>query len=168
MLPVFDSVIRVMGESEKPLINEYSMTNANLAWDVLYHLAVNHAHLHPLIEVNDEITRVPHKVMQELATACFSDYDDLVAVPETFESITINEAYNSFDLQNSDAGASFCRIISISPAENAGFAVTVGLFDDENEEMTASYSFVVVENTYASMISDPLFYYTIDSVVPAN
>ncbi len=168
MLPVFDSVIRAASNEESNWNEKYSSTNPALAWNVLYHLAVNFGEKHPLVEVKDDAMKVPYQAMQEFATACFADYDDLVAPPAEFEPVRFDKEWNAFFLQMSDIGDSYCRIDSITPASEGKYNLKVSLVGGEDDEIISTRSFVVVPNTFATMISEPLYHYSVESVSAAQ
>lgn len=169
MLPIFDSVIRVIFSGDRDMnIKNYSSKNANLTWSILYHIAVNHGDLHPLIKVDNDAMHVPSKTMQEFASACFADYQDLVSPPRSFEAIKFNNAWNSYDLQLSDSGPSYCKVLQTNPLGEGTYSVNVGFYDDEEEPLSATFVFIVKPNPYAKNISDALFSYSVESVKRLN
>jgi hypothetical protein len=165
MLPVFDSVMRTLYPEDRSINkNNYSSKNKNLVWSILYHLAVNYGHEHPLIKVKGDKLHVPYKTMQELATGCFADYDDLIAPPRTFQAVSFNNALNSYELALSDSGLSFAKILNSTPLANNTYEVKVGFFEEEEDKPFATYQFTIVPNAYAKMVADAKFHYAIKSV----
>jgi hypothetical protein len=166
MLPVFDSVIRVIISGDAATnANNFTSKNTRLLWSILYHIAINHGNLHSLIKVDNNAMHVPVKTMQEFATACFADYEDLAAPPESFEAISYNQELDSYDLQLSDSGPSYCKILQVKDLGTERYAVSVGFYEEDgvNTAPAALYEFIVKPNSYAKFIAEPLFNYSIES-----
>ena len=165
MLPVFDSVMRTLHEEDKTINkSNYSSKNKKLVWSILYHLAVNFGHEHSMIKAKGNKMHVPYKVMQELATGCFADYDDLIAPPKTFQAVSFNNDWNRYELALSDAGCSYSKIMSSTPLANNTYQVEVGFFGEEEDKPFATYLFTIVPNSYAKIVSDAKFHYAVKSV----
>lgn len=157
MEPIYDSLIRAMEESK----NGYKPKDQTFFWDTLYLVAVNYGLQHPLVEQDEFETKVPRKVMQEYASACFLDYDDLLEFPEE-SSIQYSEDFDAYILPLSDRGDTYTEIDNIIKNEE-GFVVTVHYKDKKN--VIATYEVSMVDNPYASGISNPNFYYTVKDIV---
>ncbi len=163
MLPVFDSIIRSTAEQKSIPTDKFLSTNKELAWDILYHLCVNFGEQYPQIEIQEDKMKVPYKAMQEFATACFADYEDLAAVPAGVEHITYSKEWNAFMLAMSDRGATTCSIVGVEP-DGDKFKVKVNLNDDETGEVLDAREFIIVPNTFASGITDPAFFFSVAEV----
>lgn len=90
MVPVFDSIARYLVEED----GIYDAKDSTCFWTVLYLLANNYGATDSLVTAVDGGLRFPKKLMQEYATACFSDYEDLLELPEGF-TIEYDENYDA-------------------------------------------------------------------------
>ncbi len=168
MLPVFDSIIRVTHEKKSIPADRYLSSNPELVWNILYHLCVNFGQNNPLVELQEDRMKVPSKVMQEFATACFADFEDLVAVPTGFEQITFSKELNAYMLAMSDMGATSCSIIEVKPCDNDSFKVRVNLIEDETSEDLDSRDFLIVPNRHIEGTTDSSFYFSVAEVNEAK
>lgn len=151
MEPVFDSLIRAMNETG----SKYAPRDQEYFWSTLYLMGVNYGGNNSLVEKEEFEYKVPRKVMQEYASACFLDYDDLLDFPEEC-SIQYSEDYDAYILQLSDKGDLEVKVTSIEESKE-GYLVTV--------TASGTYQFTIVDNPYASGIADPAFYYTVKDCV---
>lgn len=157
MEPIFDSLIRATietGSKYAPRDNEYF-------WYTLYLIGVNYGGNNPLVEKEEFEYRVPRKLMQEYASASFLDYDDLLEFPEEF-SVQYSEDYDAYILPLSDKGDDH---IEIKKIVKKGKERMVTVVTKEQKEVTGSYQFTIVDNPYASGITDPEFYYTVKDLI---
>lgn len=168
MLPVFDSIIRSTPEQKSIPTEKFLSTNQELTWDILYHLCVNFGEQYPQIEIQEDKMKVPYKAMQEFATACFADYEDLAAVPAGVEHINYSKEWNAFMLAMSDRGATTCGIAGVEPEGDEKFKVKVNLTDDETGEVLDAREFIIVPNAFASGTTDPAFFFSVAEVKEAR
>lgn len=156
MLPVLDSIIRASNEGG----GAYAPKDAPYFWSVLYLVAANYGQQLGITESTDDgRIAVRRQAVQEIATACFKDYSDLLELPENV-SVEYDESLDSYVFALSDMSEEFSTIVS---AENAGDAVKVTVsFGTEAE--SESWVFEIVDNSYTEGISQPVYYYSVRSV----
>ena len=160
MLPMLDSILRTMGvEGEM----QYAPRDPAFFWSVLYLMGENWGEVHPLVKKDGDEVVVPRQVMQEFAAAAFLDYDDLLEVPENFaESLRYDEGMDAYSLAPSDMDELEGKMDSALVLADGRIQVVAGLYDLEGQELGA-VAFVLSANPYASGISDPIFYYSVEN-----
>ena len=159
MQPVFDSIIRSMRAQPEDK-QRYDSADPDFFWSVLYHLCTNFAKRHPLVEETDGQYRVPRKVMQEFASACFGEYNDLLELPAE-SGIVYDESRDAYLAGMSDMGDSYTQIVSYEMEGEEQYALQIDLLTSGEEVPLATYHFIVTANPYIDGISDPIFYYTV-------
>lgn len=164
MLPAMDSIVRAMGVTGDA--REYRPRDPECFWPVLYLMAMNWESEHPLTSVDGDRLIVPRKLMQELASAAFFDYDDLLAdVPSGFsEAAVYDEALDAYRLALSDAGDSYTEIESFEKHADGSLGVTVGMYAGR-EEYLGGIRFTLRDNPYVSGITQPTYYYSVSDAV---
>lgn len=152
MLPVFDSVICVMGE------DGYKPTDKTFFWTTLYLMAVNFEN-DKIEAVEDGQLKVPRQVMQEYATAFFKDYSDLLEIPkELSDIIKYDESWDAYMVNASDRGESFTEIVNYT-AEGENIQVITELKD--RDTVYGTYTFTLITNPYLDAFAAPVYYYTV-------
>jgi hypothetical protein len=155
MTPVFDALIRAMKETG----GAYAPKDEGFFWTTLYLMGVNSGEELGRAELTEDMMiKVPRQAMQEFASACFEDYDDLLPLPEQDSSITYDEGQDAYLLAPSDPGDAVTEILDATEQDGR---VTVHVKFSGDEE---AYTFTLVSNPYASGISDPVFLYTVSGV----
>ena len=155
MTPVFDALIRAMYETD----SAYAPKDETFFWTTLYLMGVNSGEELGRAELTeDTMIKVPRQAMQEFASACFEDYDDLLPLPSDEGSISYDEGQDAYLLAPSDPGDTETEILD---AEETDGLVTAHVKFSGDEGI---YTFTLVSNPYASGISNPVFMYTVSSV----
>ena len=155
MLPVLDSIIRAMSESD----GAYAPEEAEFFWSTLYLMVVNYGEQSGLAQMaEDGRLRAERLAVQEVASACFDDHNDLLDIPEGLSrSVQYNEDEDAYLFAASDIGDSFSEITNVA-AQGDFISVTVALKSGDEAQF---FVFVLTENTYAQLVAQPTFYFTV-------
>lgn len=163
MLPAFDSIMRAMPSEEA----EYNPRDPEFFWETLYLMAVNWGFGHPLAVMDDDAYELvlPRMSVQEMATALFADYDDLLPVPESMsESVMYDESLDAYRFPLSDAGDTFAEIEVVITGDDGPIVVLVRMKSaSEGDEILQRMRFELAPNAYAGGISEPIYLYSIVS-----
>ncbi len=154
MLPVLDSIILAMNDSG----TTFEPRDEEFFWSVLYYVAVNYTDKVYMAELTDDaLIKVPSRSVQEIATACFADYDDLLNIPESLvTSVTYDADWDAYMFTPSDRGMSSSEITEMS---KNGDTINVTVVLDGVD----TYKFTLVDNPYVESIESPTFYYSVTS-----
>lgn len=154
MLPILDSIILALDDSEMT----YEPKEENFFWSVLYYVVVNYTDQVYMAELTDDgLIKVPSRSVQEVATACFADYDDLLNIPESLvDSITYDADWDAYMFSPSDRGMSSSEITDMSMN---GDTINVTMVLDG----VYTYKFTLIDNPYVDSIDSPIFYYSVTS-----
>lgn len=162
MMPILDSIVRAMEIEDAA---SYAPRDGEFFWSVLYLMANNWGETHPLVEIDIDETVAPRMVVQEFASAAFTDYDDLLPISETLKGVVrYDESYDTYRFAMSDAGDTYTGLISCAPSVNGAIDAKVGLYDGSVDELLATANFTLLENPYADGISDPIYLYSVNAV----
>lgn len=163
MLPAFDSVMRVLLSDEAV----YQPRDPEFFWDALYLMAVNWGYDHPLAKIDDDTYELilRRATVQEMATALFADYDDLLPVPDSFSELAVyDDSLDAYRFPLSDAGESYVEIESVAFDADGGAVVVVQMKSyAEPGEVFLEMRFELVPNAYAGGISEVSFLYSVVS-----
>lgn len=163
MLPAFDSIMRAMPSEEV----EYDPRDPEFFWETLYLMAVNWGFDHPFADMDDEMYElILRRVsVQEMATALFADYDDLLPVPKTMSDLAVyDELLDAYRFPLSDAGDSYAEIGSVVFSADDRVVVIVQMKGyDEPDEVLMEMRFEIAPNVYAGGTSELAYLYSIVS-----
>ncbi len=162
MLPVFDSVIRATKENG----GVYAPKDEMFFWTTLYLLSANYGEQTGKAEFagNGKI-KVARQAMQELASACFGDYSDLLNVPdELSQTVVYDESIDAYILEPSDIGDSSSQIVDAIDVDGTTQVAVILVSGEEVE----NYMFVIIPNPYVDAVSNPVFRYTIREAKPVE
>jgi hypothetical protein len=155
MMPVFDALIRAMKETD----SAYEPEDEGFFWTTLYLMGVNSGEELGRAEFTENtMIKVPRQAMQEFASACFEDYNDLLPLSDEDGSISYDEGQDAYLLAPSDPGDAVTEILDATETDGQVTAHVKFSGDD------GTYTFTLISNPYASGISDPVFMYTVSSV----
>ena len=166
MLAVMDSLNMCMKENDY----SYDSSNPEFVWSALFYTIGNYPNVgnrdnSDLMEENGEtgIRKVYYKLVQEYATGLFEDYSELPDLPE--EGIVQQDTdADYYDFQMGDRGISYGRIASWTEHADGTNTVVTELVDAEDDSVITAYRYVLVHNSYADGVTDPMFTYTVRSV----
>jgi len=145
---------------------EYDSENPEVFWRLMYYNIGNHGSTHPLAKVDRGILELDRKVVQEFATGMFANYSDLPELPEEMEgAITYDESIDAYLFSLGDRGLSQAEMVTCMKNADGSYDVTARLYDMEDNSTIVSAVFHLVANPYADGIMNPMFLYTISSVV---
>ena len=148
----------------------YDPADPEFFWAALYRELNIYSSASSLISFNEsgEI-QVPRQTAQEFATGLFADYSDLPEIPDVFSpSLRYDESWDAYQLSPGDRGLSAPEILSASETTDGGYDVTARLDDVTDSTDICVYLFHLVPNAYADGITDPLFFYSVESMEPAG
>jgi hypothetical protein len=165
MLPVFDSLIRVLLDEDAV----YDPRDPDFFWNAVYLTAVNWESFHPLAEISEDWVSLmlPVQLVQELAAALFADYDGLPNVPETVSgAVSYDEPLGIYSFTLSDMGETYSQIDASKHADDGSLSVIV-LFkaygEGEEDEVLGRFEFTVQPNERSVDIEEPEFLYSVVS-----
>lgn len=165
MLAVMDSLNMCMKENDY----SYDSSDPEFVWSALFYTIGNYPNVgnrdnSDLMEENGEtgIRKVYYKLVQEYATGLFEDYSELPDLPE--EGIVQQDTdADYYDFQMGDRGISYGRIASWTEHADGTNTVVTELVDAEDDSVITAYRYVLVPNSYADGVTDPMFTYTVRS-----
>ena len=162
MLPVFDSVIRAVKAND----GVYAPKDEMFFWTTLYLLSANYGEQTGKAEfAGDGKIKVARQAMQELASACFGDYSDLLNVPdELSQTVVYDESIDAYILEPSDIGDSSSQIVDAIDVDGTTQVAVILVSGEEVE----NYMFVIIPNPYVDAVSNPVFRYTIREAKPVE
>ena len=162
MTSIFDSLMRCIMENQ----TEYNPEDDAFYWNAIYYAVGAYGDLHGLCEVKDNELSAPKQVVAEYATALFYDFRDLPDIPEQNKNnIRYVDEEENYYFTLGDIGLSNTRIIQCEAGEEEGtYVIYAQLYDVVDKETIGTYRFVVRPNAYVDGITDPVFYYSVDSV----
>ena len=165
MLAVMDSLNMCMVE------NDYSFDAADpqFFWSALFYTIGNYHDLRDnegdgmiTCDYESGYMKVFYRLVQEYASGIFEEYEDLPEIPEGCP-VTLDEDTEYYDFMMGDRGMSYGKIVSWTEYEDGTNLVETQLLDPSDETIIADYQYVLVENSYAEGITDPMFTYTVRS-----
>lgn len=165
MLAVMDSLNMCMKGNDY----SYDSSDPEFVWSALFYTIGNYPNVgnrdnSDLMEENGEtgIRKVYYKLVQEYATGLFEDYSELPDLPE--EGIVQQDTdADYYDFQMGDRGISYGRIASWTEHADGTNTVVTELVDAEDDSVITAYRYVLVPNSYADGVTDPMFTYTVRS-----
>lgn len=152
MLPALDSVMRASIRLERG----YDPQDRGFFWTTLGLMAANWCREDPLCEAVDGELRVPRLKMQELATAAFAEYSDLLPLPVGDFFVRYDEAWDAYFVALGDAeecDAASVRCSRTQPNDT----IDVEVVSQDGVTLKA----VLTQNAYADAVSTPVFLYSI-------
>lgn len=165
MLAVMDSLNMCMKENDY----SYDSSDPEFVWSALFYTIGNYPNVgnrdnSDLMEEDGEtgIRKVYYKLVQEYITGLFEDYSELPDFPE--EGIVQQDTdADYYDFQMGDRGISYGRIASWTEHADGTNTVVTELVDAEDDSVITAYRYVLVPNSYADGVTDPMFTYTVRS-----
>lgn len=163
MLPVMDSIALPMawGESVyQPLDPEYF-------WAAICMMGVNWTAENPQASLADDYCtlRLPRQLVQEIASALFFDYDDLLPIPESMEdTVWYEEPMDAYLINMGDRGELTTVIESVTPGDQGALKVAVVVYNPWGEDDPETHVvFELVPNPYVDGITEPTYSYSVSS-----
>lgn len=164
MTAPIDALARCMLENDMT----YDPKDPEFFWTSLFYFVGGYGTEHELVEETEDYKlKVPRKAMQEHALVLFSDYDDLLELPETMVgNIDYDENWDAYLVSRGDIGLSEMKLSNAVPTET-GYTLTAELWSvEESPELMGQWEVNLVKNTYADGIENPLYLFSISSMTP--
>ncbi len=137
-------------------------------WTALYYGIVNHMDDIPLAETVESEVRVPRMAVQEFATGLFADYSDLPEIPAEVTNIRYDEGWDAYLFALSDRGQTYTKLLNAYENGNGSIRAAAVLYNSETDSPLACSVFIIEQNSFADGIADPLFPYTVSTMVPSQ
>lgn len=165
MLAIMDSLNMCMAEQGY----QYDVNNAQFFWTALAYTIGNYPNLRDN-ESNGTLTynpegyyRVYYKLVQEYASGIFADYSNLPELPEIgMVGKDADPEYYHFYV--GDRGTTYGVLDSWKNNGDGTYTAVTKLVSSFDHSEIAAYEYVLVKNSYADGISNPMFVYAIKSV----
>lgn len=156
-----DALLMCMVESN----SSYNPTDPEFFWNAIYDFAGLYGSKHSLSKTTDTALVMPRQTVQEFAIALFSDYDDLLELPESCsDRIKYDAETDTYSFGLGDRGASKSEITCFTDNGDGSYSIDVALIGLDDNKIISSGKFKIVSNEYASSISDPLYNFSISGV----
>ena len=148
---------------------EYDPQDPDFFWIALYYFAGAYGLDHELItEENDYQLKVPTPVMQEHATALFAEYDDLFDLPDIMNgNISYDAGWDAYFVSRGDIGLSELKFTSYEKTED-GYLLRAELWAKDDDSLISAYDVELTDNAYIDGITDPMYFYSVKSIVPVS
>lgn len=156
--------IHALAETMLETGTDYQPRDPEFFWKSLHFFLETYGSRHGAVGLSDDgVMRVPRKTMQEHAIALFSDYDDLLELPESLSgSISYDESWDAY-LVYSDEYAPYTLALADMSEKNGVYRLEASLSDAEGGTI-GTWEVELVKNTYADGIENPLYPYSISSM----
>lgn len=160
MQPILDSIVRAIGVEGEGM---YIPQDPVCFWSVLYLMGENYGTTHPLVEKQGETVVVPRKVMQEFASAAFCDYDGLLDIPESLQTLVqYDQGVDAYLLAPSDMGETKTSVAYWCLLADGTVSVTVTLYQgDDVYPSLGEVRFLLEDNPYADGVAEPIYLYSV-------
>ncbi|MEA4971716.1 MAG: hypothetical protein VB119_00910 [Candidatus Metalachnospira sp.] len=143
----------------------YNPKDPEFFWTAIYDFTGVYGAKHSLSKVTDTALIMPRQAVQEYAIALFSDYDDLLELPDSLsDRIKYDAATDTYSFGLGDRGASKSEITGFTDNGDGSFTMDVALTALDENKLIRSGEFTIVPNEYADSISDPLYNFSISNV----
>jgi hypothetical protein len=163
MYPVFDSLVRTMrGYGDK-----YLPEDPHFFWDTLYQLSMHQLEYEdplvlPVDSSQDDFTKaVFYKVLQEVASAAFTPYDDLLPLPQDMSGyLRFNAQTERYEMLDSSPDIGDTLVEGAEDLGDGTVRVSVnftGFNEEEKLEILDQYAFIVAPNEITRGLPQPLF-----------
>ena len=159
MLPLFQSIILTTYNGA------YSATDPDIFWIAMYYTCVNIGDKHPDVEIVDDGSsiKVPTKVIEEYASALFTSFLGIPALPKDYGITYLNEE-KAYSMMLSDSGDIEVNISSFKPIGDDQISVSVRISSPSEPDNFEDYTFILVNNPYFSSTEHITFSYSVVSV----
>lgn len=146
----------------------YQPRDPEFFWKSLHFFLQSSGSRHGAVGLSDEgVMRVPRKAMQEHAIALFSDYDDLLELPESLSGLlSYDEGYDAYLVFSTDYAPYTLSLAELSEKDGT-YRLEASLSDVEGEKVGV-WEVLLTKNTYADGIADPLYPFSISSMRPLD
>lgn len=165
-IPIMDSLIMCMEENNMT----YEPTDPLFFWTAMSYEIGIYGHLRDADAMADNgngMATVPVEMVEEYADMLFQDYGELLEIPADMTMVQHSADGESYDFGLGDRGTNTTKIISWTDNGDGTNTVVAGLYEmDENGEAVGepvSYEFVLGDSPYVDTMSDPIFYYAVQS-----
>lgn len=161
MLEPADALLMCMVENS----SSYNPKDPEFFWNAIYYFTGLYGSKHQLSKMTDTALVMPRKAVQEYAIALFSDYDDLLELPESCsDRIKYDSATDTYSFGLGDRGLSKSEITDFTDNGDGSYSMDVALIGIDDNKMISSGKFKIVSNEYAASISDPLYNFSISGI----
>lgn len=145
---------------------DYQPQDSEFFWNSLHFFLETYGNRHGAVGLSEEgVMRVPRKTMQEHAIALFSDYSDLLELPESLSNrIAYDDGWDAYLIYPTDY-APYTLSLSDLTEQEGEYHLEASLSDVAGDKV-GTWEVVLVKNTYADGIENPLYPYSVSSMKP--
>lgn len=143
---------------------DYQPRDPEFFWNSLHFFLETYGNRHGAVGLSDEgVMRVPRKTMQEHAIALFSDYDNLLELPESLSGrITYDDSWDAY-LVFSEEYETYTLALAELSEEDGTYRLEATLSGVDGETVGV-WEVELMKNTYADGIENPLYPYSVSSM----
>lgn len=143
---------------------DYQPQDSEFFWNSLHFFLETYGNRHGAVGLSEEGTmRVPRKTMQEHAIALFSDYSDLLELPESLsDRIVYDDDWDAYLIYPTDY-VPYTLSLSDLAEEDGKYHMEASLSDAAGDKV-GTWEVTLVKNTYADGIENPLYPYSVSSM----
>ncbi len=145
----------------------YSPEDNDFFWDALTLFAAGYGGEHQLATETDNAIEMPSQAVQEFASVLFSDYDDLLPLPENYENAAYDEAYDQYVFSKIELVDTTVDLTLLS-AENGVYEVEATMKNNLLDKKVGTWLVTMIDNPYADGITNPTYLYSIASIEPTE
>ncbi len=165
MAAPIDALIRTMSAEED---SEYDPSDNLFFWNALAFMAANIEISAPRAEQVDEThVMITEEATQEMASALFADYSDLLQLPEEADGVTYSEENEAYLFEITPEKTVKTNLVEYVE-EDGVYTVTAELLPvsdtDTETEPISTWEVTMTENTYADGITDPIYLYSVSDI----